>query len=281
MQLIRQLGLTSLAAALVALANFSHAATIPVTGWVVHNTVGSITVAGAATNSPTFTPADVAADASTLMAPFDPVSLANDGDFIKVTASLTMSGRTTTGINTLNNNLRFGLFGGPAGAVVAGDSPNQGIQAQYARSPQGHLKVFEQSSAAADPMDPSQTLIADQSNFVTIDPEDDAIQGATATADYVMTITRTGGNLAITGQISGGSYLSSFNIPTFNSATYPTNGSPTFNRVGFLIGNNVNAAQGAAFSNVTVETNVVPEPASLFLVLAAVVGAATFTSRRR
>ena len=79
-----------------------------------------------------------------------------------------------------------------------------------------------------------------------------------------MTLTRSGGNLAITGQISGGSYLSTFSLPAFSSATFPANGSFNFNRVGFFLGNNVNAQGGSTFSNVVVETNV-PEPASLAL----------------
>jgi hypothetical protein len=167
--------------------------------------------------------------------------------------------------------------------VVAADLPNYGIFAQYANSNQGHLKVFEQSSAsAADPMNPPPGVtIGEQPATVTVDPENDAIQGANPTAAYEMTITRTGGNLAITGSISGGSYLSSFNIPAFSSATFPANGSFTFDRVGFHLGNNVNAATGSTFSSVTVETNVVPEPASLLLVIAAVTVSTAISSRRR
>lgn len=119
MKLTRHLKLTTLAVALVALAANVRAATIPVTDWVVHNTNGSITVTNGTTNSPTFKAADVAADTMTLMAPFSAVTLANDGDFIKLTTNLAMANRSTTGINTLNTHLRFGLFDGPGSPVVS------------------------------------------------------------------------------------------------------------------------------------------------------------------
>ncbi len=254
------------ALAIVTSASLAHAATIPVTNWVVHNSVSAVTVDNAATNSPTFTVADVGTnnDTMSVMAPFSSISLANDGDYVKLTTTVTMSNRSTTGVNTLNTQLRFGLFDGPAGTVVAGDSPNYGIIAQYANSNQGHLKVFEQSTSAADPF-ASATQIGDVlSGNVVADPENDSISGANPSAYFEMTLTRNGANLDITGQISGGNYLSTFSIPGFNSATFPTGGPFTFDRVGFFTGNNVNAQDGSTFANVTIETNI-PEPASCLL----------------
>jgi hypothetical protein len=237
-------------------------------------------VGGAATNSPTFTAADLAADTISVMAPFAGITLANDGDFIKLTTTLTMTSRSTTGVNTLNTHLRFGLFDGPAGPVVAADTPNVGILAQYANSNQGHLQVFEQSTAAVDPLNSSLTVIGQQPTNVVVDPENDSIQGANPTTSYEMTVTRSGGNLNITGQISGGNYLSTFSIPGFNSATFPTGGSFTFDRVGFFLGNNVNAQGGSTFANVVVETNV-PEPSSCLLAATLIVGAMLTQSRDR
>ena len=279
MRILRQLSFCFVAvAAHTAISLETTAATIAVTDWVVHNTNGSITVAGAATNSPTFTAVDIATDTMSIMAPFPSITLANDGDYIKLTTTLTMTNRSGTGVNTLNTHLRFGLFNGPVGAVVASDTPNYGILAQYANSNQGHLKVYENNTATVDPLSGSLALIGEQPTYVTVDPENDAIQGANPTATYEMTLTRSGGNLAITGQISGGSYLSSFSLPAFSSATFPANSSFNFNRVGFFLGNNVNAQGGSTFSNVVVETNV-PEPASLAL-LGSAIGVALIARKR-
>ena len=134
MNLIRRIALIPIVAlATVALPLQVNAGTIPVTDWVVHNTNGSITVTNANTNSPSFKAADVASDVMSLMAPFSAVTLANDGDFIKLTASLAIANRSGTGVNTLNTHLRLGLFDGPGAPVVAGDSPDYGFIAQYAR----------------------------------------------------------------------------------------------------------------------------------------------------
>jgi hypothetical protein len=94
------------------------AASIPVTGWVVHN--GTSTVSNGGTNSPTF----AGADNITVMGTFAPVELLNTGDSVKVSTTLTMDTRTAnTGTNSLNTQLRIGLFDGPGAAdpVVAND----------------------------------------------------------------------------------------------------------------------------------------------------------------
>ena len=272
MKMIRNMAWPAVAAmAIVAVRSQTHGATIPVTDWVVHNSVGAVTADDEETNSPKFTAADMAADTMTVMAPFSSISLANDGDYIKLTTILSMSNRSTTGINTLNTHLRFGLFDGPAGTVVAADAPNHGIFAQYANANQGHLKVFEQATATDNPMNNSHTLIGEQPANVVVDPENDSIQGANPSAYFEMTLTRNGGNLDVAGQISGGNYLSTFSIPGFNSATFPTGGPFTFNRVGFFLGNNVNAQDGSTFADVLIETNV-PEPGSCLLAATVAVG---------
>ncbi len=261
--------------AIVASASLAPAATIPVTDWVVHNSVSPVTVDNATTNSPSFTVADVATnnDIMSVMAPFPSISLANNGDYIKLTTTLTMANRlsTSTGTNFLNTQLHFGLFNGPAGAVAASDSPNNGFIAQYANSNQGHLKVFEHANANVDPF-AGATQIGDVlSGNVVVDPENDAISGANPSAYFEMTLTRNGANIDITGQISGGNYLSTFSIPAYSSTTFPSGGPFTFNRVAFFLGNNVNAQDGSTFADVTVETNV-PEPASSLLVIGFAVG---------
>jgi hypothetical protein len=116
---------------------------------------------------------------------------------------------------------------------------------------------------------------------VTADPDNDSIQGANPTAAFEMTITRNAGKMDITGSIAGGSYLSSFNIPGYTSVNFPAKGSFTFDRVGFFLGNNVNAQNGSTFNNVTVETNVVPEPAVCVLAATALIGCLLWRRRAR
>ncbi len=273
--------ITAFVLAIAAWAPLAHAATIPVTDWVVHNSNGTVNVTNGNTNSPTFTAADINFDVMTLMAPFDAITLVNDGDYIKLTTTLSMANRSTPGVNTLNNNLRFGLFDGPGSPVVAEDAPNYGFFAQYANAAQTHLKVQAQATAATtSPMDMTFATIGSVAlGNVVADPEDSSIQGANPTADYEMTITRSGGKLNITGKISGGDYLSTFAV-IHSSVVFPADGSFTFDRVGFYLGNNVNAQEGSTFSNVIVETNVaIPEPGSLALVSTLLIGI-TLAKRR-
>src|SRR6185295_17079369 len=121
MKTIRTISFPAIAAiATIGVAPFSHAAVvIPVTGWAVHNGTAS-TITNGGTNTPTFG----TADNNTVMGRFGNIELNNNGDFLKVTTTLTVGTRTTnTGVNSLNTQLRIGLFNGPAGAVVANDIP--------------------------------------------------------------------------------------------------------------------------------------------------------------
>lgn len=257
---------------------------INASGWVVHNGTAAV---GGTTDSPTFTPGDLI----TVMAPFSGVSLASDGDYLTVSTNLTLTARTTTGVNTLNTQLRFGVFNGPAGAVVAGDTSNLGFIAQYANLAQTHLKVFAPTTVNADPMLNSilGTAIGSTAlSNVTADPENDSIQGANPTAFFTMTLKRMNGKLDISGQISGGDYLSTFNVQQFTSTVFPEGGTFTFNRLGFLLGDGVNAGVGmtpggATYSNVSILTNVAIVPESRFVALSAATaaGAALACNRLR
>src|SRR5262245_14100627 len=115
----------SLGCAILICGASANAATIPVTGWIVHN--GTSTVAGTA-DTPTFTPGSNL----TLMAPFSDVTLANDGDFVEGKTTLTMNARTAnTGVNNLNTQLRFALLDSSNATLTAGDVPNLGITMEY------------------------------------------------------------------------------------------------------------------------------------------------------
>ena len=252
------------AAAIVLSASFAHSATIPVTGWAVHN--GSSTVGGTPSD-PTFTPGDNA----TLMAPFDEVALAADGDSVEVSTTLTLTNRTGTGVNALNTQLRFGLFNGPAGAIAAADVPNVGLIIEYTNAAAGGL-IREQASLTQTNPFTSPTNIGNGSP----DSGGDSLQGANpGPITFLLKLTRNGGKLDLAGSISGvdsvsgNPYLATYAVNGFSSATFPADGTFEFNRIGLFLGDNVNAAV-ASLANTTVTA--VPEPGSLALMVGLAVG---------
>ncbi|HEX3602393.1 MAG TPA: hypothetical protein VHU84_19720 [Lacipirellulaceae bacterium] len=265
------------ALALVAPASLAHAGTVPVTGWIVHN--GTSTVGGTAA-APTFT----AGDNITVMAPFSDVTLANDGDFVEATTTLTMNTRTGTGINTLNTQLRLGIFDDSVnGTVTAGDIPNIGFIIQYSNLAAGGPIAEQQSLTQTSPFTSPVTIGAGVQ-----DSGGDSIQGANpGPVTFTMRLTRNAGKIDLTGSISGtdsvstNPYLSTFAVSGYSSTNFPANGSFTFNRIGLFMGDNVNAAS-ASLANSSVTTNdVVPEPTSLMLVIGIAAGGVLLPKRRQ
>lgn len=257
------------AVAMVAAASLAHGAliTTPVTGWEVHN--GTSTVTNGGTNAPTFTPGDNI----TVMAPFSDIELANDGDYVKFTTALTMSGRSTTGANTLNTQLRIGLFNGPAGAVVANDIPNVGFIIEYTNQPAGGL-IREQTSAT------QTNPFTGPTNIGNGTADSDSIAGANPPpVNLELTLTRIAGKLDLTGQISGGNHLANYSVTGYSSATFPMDGEFNFNRIGLFLGDGVNAAS-ASLSDALITTNV-PEPSSCIFAATAAVGGALIGRRAR
>ena len=257
------------AGAMAATAPLAQGAFIhPVTGWEIHN--GTSTVTDGGTNAPTFTPGDNI----TVMAPFSDIELANDGDYVTFMTTLTMAGRSTTGINTLNTQLRVGLFNGPAGAVVANDVPNVGFIIEYTNQAAGGL-IREQTSTIQTNPFTSPTSIGNGT------ADSDSIAGANPPpVDLVLTLTRNAGKLDLTGQISGGSHLANYTVTGYSSATFPMDGPFNFNRVGLFLGDGVNATS-ASLANSKITTNV-PEPSTCMLaVAAAVLGMMTAAGRAR
>jgi hypothetical protein len=268
MTMTRNLVLPALAAvATFAIATVAHGTliTAPVTGWVVHN--GTSTVTDGGTDSPTFT----AGDNITVMAPFNDITLAADGDYLEFTTTLTMNGRTTTGANTLNTQLRVGLFNGPPGAVVASDIPNVGFIIEYTNQGTGGL-IREQTSL-------TQTApFVGPANIGNGTPDSDSIAGADPPpVSLTLRLTRNAGEIDLSGEISGGSHLATYTVTGYSSGTFPLDGEFNFNRVGIFLGDGVNAAS-ARLDDATVETNV-PEPTSAMF--AAIAFGAIMTGWRR
>lgn len=259
---------------IIAWASAAQAAVIPVTGWIVHN--GTSTVGGTA-SAPTFT----AGDNITLMAPFTDVVLANDGDFIEGQTTLTLNARTAnTGTNSLNTQLRFALLGSTNATLTANDFPNLGITMEYSNLAAGGL-IREQSSASQTNPFTSPATIGNGSQ----DSGGDSIQGANpgpVTFDYKLT--RNGGKLDGSGTISGtdsvsgNPYVAPFSFTGWSSATFPANGTFTFNRMAVFLGPNADATS-AALNDSQVIT--IPEPATAILAAGALIGSMMAVRRRR
>jgi hypothetical protein len=226
---------------------------------MVHN--GTSTVAGTA-DGPTFTPGDNV----TLMAPFDNVTLANDGDFVDVTTTLTMDTRTGTGINSLNTQLRLAVLDDNVNTTLtAGDAPNLGFTIEYSNASTGGLIREQQSTTQTNPFTSPVTI-----GNGTQDAGGDSIQGANpGPVTFDLRLTRDAGKLDLTGTISGtdavsgNPYLANFAVSGYTSANFPSGGPFTFNRVGLFLGDNVNATSASLASSSVTTGSTVPEPALL------------------
>jgi hypothetical protein len=267
-----------LALAVAAFGQSAPAATIPVTGWGLHNKLGADTATIAAgtetTSSPLF---DVSGDKdnSAFMGRFSNISLANNGDFLELNATLTMTGRTaSTGAAGLATQLRMGLFNGPNAAVAQDDVSNLGFFMVYSNNAQaanGHRALRVQSNAAETLPLPGSTAINIASG--TADAGDDNIQGANpGPVAFKLRITRNGALLDFDGSISGtdavtlNPYLSDYDLTGYDGSAVGFD----FDRVGIFLGPAVNTAT-AQLSNVTITTNI-PEPASWSLAALALLG---------
>lgn len=254
----RRAGLAVVVVTFIAGAASTRAATVPVSGWVVHN--GTSTVGGTASN-PIFTPGDNI----TVMAPFADVVLANNGDFVQGTTTLTMNTRTGTGINTLNTQLRVGLFHNNASSVVtANDVPNVGFIIEYTNLVAGGL-IREQTNTAQTSPFTSPTNIGNG----TQDSGADSIQGVNpGPVTFDLKLTRNAGKIDLVGTISGNDpvsgnpYLANYTVTGYSSTTFPADGTFTFNRIALFLGDGVNAAS-ASLSDSSITT--VPEPGSIAL----------------
>jgi hypothetical protein len=254
----RRAGLAVVVVTFIAGAASTRAATVPVSGWVVHN--GTSTVGGTASN-PIFTPGDNI----TVMAPFADVVLANNGDFVQGTTTLTMNTRTGTGINTLNTQLRVGLFHNNASSVVtANDVPNVGFIIEYTNLVAGGL-IREQTNTAQTSPFTSPTNIGNG----TQDSGADSIQGVNpGPVTFDLKLTRNAGKIDLVGTISGNDpvsgnpYFANYTVTGYSSTTFPADGTFTFNRIALFLGDGVNAAS-ASLSDSSITT--VPEPGSIAL----------------
>ena len=238
-------------------ASVCGAAATPVSNWVVQT--GASVVSGTPTD-PTFTPGDNI----TVMAPFGDVTLANDGEYVNLTATLNVSTRATnTGTNALNTQLRFGIFDDNTNGGTVSASPNVGFIIEYSNVVAGGLIREQQSTVQTSPF-VSPTNLGNG----TQDSGADSLQGANiGPVVFNLTLTRVAGKLNLTGTISGtdsvsgNPYLQNYSAAGISSANFPSDGSFTFNRVGLFLGSNVDGPT-ATISDAFVT---VPEPSAIAL----------------
>lgn len=264
----------AMAAILAAASSLAQGATI--SGWAIHN--GTSTVGGTPL-APTF----AAADNIVAMSPFNsPIALDSDGDFVEVSTTVDITGRTGgVAVNTLNTQLRVGIFNGPAGAVALNDIPNQGFIIEYSNLAAGGLIREQQSATQTNPFTSPTTL-----GNGTPDAGGDSIQGANpGPVTLTLKLTRNAGMLDLIGSISGtdavsgNPYLSNFTLNGINTANFPVGGTFNFNRIGLFLGDGVNGTS-AALTASTVQTNI-PEPAVSILAATAAIGAFGAVRSRR
>jgi hypothetical protein len=98
-------------------------------------------------------------------------------------------------------------------------------------------------------------------------------------------MTRNGGKLDLTGSVSGtdsttsNAYLSNYSVTGYTSANFASGGSFTFNRLGLFLGDNADATNGVLTNSSVTTNDVVPEPASLVLLMSAVAGGLCWRKR--
>jgi hypothetical protein len=240
----------------------------PIVNWIVDQ--GAPITAGLDTNNPTVGDGTAEnADRAIIHAVFPSITLANNGDSILLTGSVTLFGITATDGGT-NQQLRFGLFDN-LGSVGA----NGWLGYFVANSTAVNAGVLRQRNAGNIDL-----FIANAGSVVaasTANPPNSRT-GATISNDtynFLLQLTRDGDNLDISGSLSGGpggNFLDSFTIDNLIPAATETF---TFNSAGFLLGDAMNVDQ-AQYNNI--EVIFVPEPASCSLLIA---GGILLVRRRR
>lgn len=236
---------------------------------------GNVTVGNGSANN-----ADGVMFASTLSTLYPSITLANSGDKIIFDGNVTISGMVNNGASTdgqaaPRTQFRFGLFD------TAGSSDDNGwvgytmLNSHGTGTPNGSLtrknplntNLYQSTTAGANSM---QATSGTQPLFHD------------GTYTMSMTIERSGNDLIVSSSLtrSGSPGFSQVHGPITHVGA-ATGGWGTFNRVGFLLGANIDTDQ-AVFSNLRIRTNAgVPEPATWLLGLGSLLGGALVRRRSR
>jgi hypothetical protein len=224
---------------------------------------GAVTVGDGSANS-----AEGEMFAAPFTAAFPTITLANSGDKIEFTGTMQLTGAINSPATSgaPRTQFRFGLFDGD----VVGPDDN-GWVGYYmsnrhgnAGSPAGVLALKPVSNTSVYLSSTGQTTLG------SLGGDGTAVSlfhdGAYSMS---LSIERLGADLLITGTLTSVGGFSQTISAT--DTTAGTAGTYSFDRLGFLLGGNLDADQ-AVFSNLTIRSNVIPEPAAWALQLLALVG---------
>jgi hypothetical protein len=220
---------------------------IPVAGpWTNAVGFGSGPITNGNTSSPTV--GDGTANSATqemIHSAFSEVTLANTGDKIVFTGNVTLTGtvNSSADVGTPRTQFRFGLFDGD----TSGDTGWVGYYMSNLHgngSPAGVLALKPEGNSSAYLSTTGQSVLASSSG-------DGTVTSLFHDGTYSMTLSieRSGDDLVVTGELEGSNgFVQSLNA---TNATADTLGTYTFDRLGFLLGNNLGTDQ-AVFSNLLV-----------------------------
>lgn len=226
-------------------ATTAHAALV--TGWT--EVTGKTPVSNMSTASPTLGDGSVdSADTKQISASFGEITLTSVGDSITLSGSATFTGAALT---PGRNQFRWGLFD------VNGSANDLGWLGYIANQGGGTsgAQTFERSNPT------SGTYISLITGATQVGSDATApgtgINFSTGTYDFLLTLERVATGVQIDSSIIRTSDSQQFGLYSFLDTTPQTY---DFNRVGFLVGGNLDADQ-VQFTNI----DVIPEPGAAFL----------------
>ena len=208
--------------------------TSPVEGWVTITGDAGFSGGSAATNAPVTTDAD----GDVIAANFNTTTLANDGDFIELTGSISLD------VPLVAEQFRWGLFDGdnPVTAGDGGDYVGYWIGAPLTNPSFGRLGSADGSGT--NPFSSSATT-----QLATASGTEPVVAANTPLA-FVLTIVKNGANANVSGSITDGA---AYNVTWSVTDTAPSPGSLTYDSAAFLMGGSLDGG-AATFSNIEVTT---------------------------
>jgi hypothetical protein len=245
----------------------SGAFAVPVIGpWT--NAQGDGPISGGDTNSPVVgNGSNNSAAGEMVDSPFPAVTLANPGDKVVFSGTVTLTGTVNSpaGTGTPRTQFRFGLFDGDdlgdntgwVGYYMSNAHGTGTPAGTLARKPVGNTSLYMQTGG-------QDSLASTQGNGTVFNDD---------TYTLNMTIERVGNDLAVSGAITGTAATGFTQTLSALDTTASTLGTYTFDHLGFLIANNI-AADQASFSNLDVTFVAVPEPVTASVVALAAIGLA-------
>ena len=208
--------------------------TSPVEGWVTITGDAGFSGGSAATNAPVTTDAD----GDVIAANFSTTTLANDGDFIELTGSISLD------VPLVAEQFRWGLFDGD-NPVTAGDGT--GYVGYWIGAPLTNPSFGRLGSANGSGTNPFSSSATTQ--LATASGTEPVVAANTPLA-FVLTIVKNGANANVSGSITDGA---AYNVTWSVTDTAPSPGSLTYDSAAFLMGGSLDGG-AATFSNIEVAT---------------------------